>query len=98
AAHNQAPKLGLGLHLVLSYGKPVSAPETVPSLVDENGLFPQTYQGLMDKLTGYAAEDLDREFRTQFKRFLDLAGHKPDHIDSHHRAAYLHPAAFEVMM
>jgi chitin disaccharide deacetylase len=97
-AHEQAPKLGLGLHLVLSYGKPVSAPESVPSLVNADGTFVQNYSGLMEKLTSYSAADLETEFRAQFNRFVELAGHKPDHIDSHHRAAYLTVDAFEVMM
>jgi chitin disaccharide deacetylase len=98
AAHEQAPQLGLGLHLVLSFGRPVSSPEKVLSLVDENGLFAQNYQDLMRMLPAYTAGDLETELNAQFDRFVEIAGHKPDHIDSHHRAAYLHPAAFEGMM
>lgn len=98
AAHEQAPKLGLGLHLVLSYGKPVLPPEKVPSLLRENDAFPQNYSGLMEQLLKYRKEELELELRAQFARFVELAGHKPDHIDSHHRAAYVHPDAFEVMM
>jgi chitin disaccharide deacetylase len=98
AAHEQAPKLGLGLHLVLSYGRPVSAPEKVPSLVNEDGTFAQTYSELMAKLPVYTAADLETELRAQFDHFVELAGHKPDHIDSHHRGAYIHADAFEVMM
>jgi len=97
-AHQHAPKLGLGLHLVLSFGSPVSPPEKVPSLVNEAGTFVSNYRDLMAKIASYTAEDLELELNAQFDRFVELAGHKPDHIDSHHRAAYLHPAAFEVMM
>jgi chitin disaccharide deacetylase len=98
AAHEEAPKLGLGLHLVLSYGKPVSAPEKVSSLVDTDGKFAQNYSSLMAMLPLYKAADLETELRAQFDRFVELAGHKPDHIDSHHRAAYLTVDAFEIMM
>jgi predicted glycoside hydrolase/deacetylase ChbG (UPF0249 family) len=98
AAHEQAPKLGLGLHLVLSYGKPITPAEKVPSLVKEDGCFPQDYAGLMAQLPLYKTADLETELRAQFARFVELAGHKPDHIDSHHRGAYVHPDAFEVMM
>src|SRR5688572_23224395 len=73
AAHEQAPKLGLGLHLVLSYGKPVSAPEKVPSLLRENGAFPQNYAGLMEQLLKYRADELELELRAQFDRFVELA-------------------------
>src|SRR5262245_29846521 len=31
------PRLGIGLHVNLSQGRPVSAPETVPSLFDTSG-------------------------------------------------------------
>lgn len=98
AAQTQAPRLGLGLHFVLSYGKPVSAPEKIPSLVTENGAFVQNYSGLMAKLTEFSANDLKTELTAQFDRFVELAGRLPDHLDSHHNATYIHPAAWEVML
>jgi predicted glycoside hydrolase/deacetylase ChbG (UPF0249 family) len=97
-AQRKAPKLGLGLHLTLSYGAPVSPPEIVPSLVNDAGKFVSNYSGLMAKIASFAASDLATELKGQFDRFVELANTLPDHIDSHHRAAYLHPAAFEVMM
>jgi chitin disaccharide deacetylase len=97
-AHQHAPQLGLGLHLVLSFGKPVAPPEKVPSLITEAGTFVSNYRELMAKIVSFTAQDLEIEFNAQFDHFVKLAGHKPDHLDSHHHAAYLHPAAFEVMM
>ncbi|HEY5731336.1 MAG TPA: ChbG/HpnK family deacetylase, partial [Anaerolineales bacterium] len=35
----EAPTLGMGVHLVLTMGKPLSQNEAVPSVVDENGNF-----------------------------------------------------------
>jgi chitin disaccharide deacetylase len=96
-AQSSAPKLGVGLHLTLSFGMPVSPPESVPSLVVEDGQFAQNYQQLMKKLPVYTDEDLQTELQAQFDHFVKLAGCLPSHIDSHHRAAYVHPASFEVM-
>lgn len=97
-AQESAPDLGLGLHFVLSFGKPVSDPADVPSLVTDEGQFVSTYAELMEKLTHFTAEDLEREMRAQFERFRQLAGRLPDHLDSHHGVTYTHPVAFDVML
>lgn len=96
-AQEQAPDLGVGLHLTLSFGKPVLPADEVPSLVVSDGQFPDSFSGLMEQLITYDADELAREIQAQFDRFVELAGKIPTHIDSHHRGAYLHPASFEVM-
>jgi len=96
-AQAKAPKLGVGLHLTLSFGKPVLSPDQVPSLVDSEGQFSQSYGGLMEKLPTFAGDELRAEVKAQFDRFVELAGTTPTHIDSHHRGAYLHPASFDAM-
>lgn len=91
----QAPRMGVGLHLVLSFGAP-AAPD-VPSLHYADGRFPQDYHQLMEALPNFSADDLHTEFTAQMNRFIELTGHLPDHIDSHHGSAYFHPAAFDVL-
>src|SRR5215218_3699495 len=39
AARQETPDLGMGVHLVLTMGRPISSAEHVPSIVDENGSF-----------------------------------------------------------
>jgi len=97
-AQQSAPDLGLGLHFTLSFGKPVSDPATVPSLVTGEGAFVSTYADLMEKIPHFSAGDLEREMLAQFERFRQLAGCLPDHLDSHHGATYSHPTAFDVML
>lgn len=97
-AQQSAPELGLGLHLTLSFGKPVSQPETVPSLVTEAGTFVSTYDDLITKMPSFTAEDLECELTAQLERFREIAGKLPDHLDSHHGSTYYHPAAFDVMV
>ncbi len=97
-AQKSAPELGLGLHFTLSFGEPVSPPESVPSLVTEEGRFVTTFQGLMEKTPHFAPEELIRELTAQFERFRAIAGRLPTHLDSHHGCTYYHPAAFDLML
>ncbi len=74
------PKLGVGVHLVLSCGKPLRT--DVPSLTNEKGNF---------KLTNaYAShpfdldiQEVEREWEAQIDRFFQH-GLVPTHLDSHH--------------
>jgi predicted glycoside hydrolase/deacetylase ChbG (UPF0249 family) len=38
-AQLEVPRLGLGVHLTLTAGRPLCAPENVPTLVDDEGQF-----------------------------------------------------------
>lgn len=97
-AQETAPQLGLGLHLVLSFGKPISPPETVPSLVTETGTFVSTFNEMLAKLPTFSVDDLRTELNAQYDHFVALAGTKPDHIDCHHGTTYFRPEAYDIMM
>ena len=76
------PKLGVGVHLVLTHLKPLR--EDVPSLIDEDGDFyrPDAYRA------GFAIADPDelyKEWNTQIQKVLE-SGIQPTHLDSHHNA------------
>lgn len=93
----QAPHLGIGLHFNLTFGPPVAPPESVASLLGDNGQFRHISQWPAH----YDSMDPDqmrREVRAQFERFQQVAGQPPDHLDAHHHATYLHPAALETML
>lgn len=94
-AKQKTPELGLGLHLNVSQGLPISP--DVPSLHYTDGRFAQTYHELMDAMANFTAEDLRVEFNAQMARFIEVAGHPPDHIDTHHGSAHFVPAAFDVL-
>jgi chitin disaccharide deacetylase len=72
------PKLQVGIHLVLTCGKPLL--DNVPSLVDDNGYF-KSLSTFNPKVI--SLEELEREWTAQIERFIH-AGLKPTHIDSHH--------------
>jgi len=82
------PTLDVGVHLVLSYARPLTDPARIPSLVRADGTFGRPSQLL--------TRDLDRdealiEYRAQFARARELIGHVPSHIDTHHWV-HDHPA------
>jgi len=82
-----SPALDVGLHINLTYGKPVSEPEQVKSLVDDQGVFWRRPKILME----YAKrEDIIREINAQLKlaKKMNL---NISHIDSHHHIHQFEP-------
>lgn len=85
------PNLGVGLHFTLTAGKPVLSPQEVPTLVDENGKFHSQHWHLenikaQNDLLNY--DEVYKELEAQLKLFIQLNGHLPDHVDSHHGSAF----------
>jgi predicted glycoside hydrolase/deacetylase ChbG (UPF0249 family) len=82
AAHAAAlakenPDFGVGIHLVLTCGSPVN--EHVPSLINEK----EQFHMLSEFAQFIQPEDIEKEFTSQFEKFLSF-GITPTHIDSHH--------------
>ena len=96
-ALKEAPNLGMGVHLVLTMGRPISAPDSVPSIVDENGNFFK-YTPLVEHLTTLNMDEVKKEWRSQIEAFIKASGRKPTHIDSHHHSSYFSPNLFRGML
>ena len=81
----------VGLHLQLTDGKPCCDPETIPTLVGENGRFPRKLRKphLLD------VDEVRREWMAQMERFQSL-GIEPTHIDTHHNVHKKHPKILDV--
>ena len=69
-----------GLHLNLTWGKPVLAPRAVSSLVGPDGNFRRTAK---DSPAGIDPAEAEAEWRAQIERFMAL-GLSLTHFDSHH--------------
>ncbi len=84
--------LGVGIHLVLTVGRPLV--EGATSYTDEEGNFrrPSSYE---DGNPHANLDELYTEWKAQIERFIELMGKKPTHIDSHHHV-HLLPWHFEV--
>ncbi|MGC5328901.1 chitin disaccharide deacetylase [Brevibacillus sp. SYSU BS000544] len=74
---NDHPKLGVGIHLVLTCGRPLLS--HVNSLTDEQGRFLRYH----DLISRASVEEVEQEWIAQFERFL-ATGLTPTHLDSHH--------------
>ncbi len=107
-AKREVPCANLVLHTNFVHGRPVSKPETIPSLVDENGQFYRSFQWKGDdpsdpKCIGdivVTVEDCYKETIAQMKRFRELTGHYPNHFEGHsvinkNISAAFHQAAME---
>ncbi len=73
--------LGLGLHVNLTWGAPVSPPAAVPSLVDEAGRFHRDLELVAARAR---ADEVRREVDAQVETFTRRFGRPPTHLDSHH--------------
>lgn len=92
------PGLSVGLHFTLVGAKPVSLVEKIPSLVDENGLFPADYGVFIGKyLWGQIKlREVAAECEAQLRRMEEF-GLRPDHFDSHQHLHVL-PGITEVCL
>ncbi len=79
------PTLGVGCHIVLTDGLPISSPETIPTLLapDRQHLRPKLTDFLRDLLRGrIAPADIHREALAQI-RHLQQHGIRVTHLDTH---------------
>ncbi|HEY3474131.1 MAG TPA: carbohydrate deacetylase [Anaerolineales bacterium] len=96
-ALKETPALGLGVHLVLTMGRPVIETGGGSSLTDENGNFLK-YAQLIGQLHNLKIEQVKREWRAQIEVFMNATGCKPTHLDSHHHSSYFTPELFHAML
>ena len=83
--------LGLGLHVNLTLGKPLSK---ASSLVDGGGAFVRDARRAAARAK---ASDVEREVGAQIERFEKLAKARPTHLDTHHHVG-LHAPVSEVVL
>ena len=94
----RTPGLGVGVHLNLTEGRPVSAPAAIPTLVSEGGLLAfspgRLVRGLCSGRVRLA--DVERELRSQIEKVL-AAGVPVTHVDAH-KHVHLWPSLFAMVI
>lgn len=73
----KCPTLNVGIHLVLTWGKPLR--NDLPSLVNDSGYF--KFTSILDEIPN--VKEVKREWRAQIEAFIKT-GLPLNHIDSHH--------------
>ena len=84
----KASRLGVGVHLNLTLGQPVSPAEEIPSLLDAGGKF---FREPLRQAAEAKPEEVELELRAQVAVFIRLLGGKPTHLDSHHHVGRHRP-------
>ncbi|HSF06742.1 MAG TPA: ChbG/HpnK family deacetylase [Methylomirabilota bacterium] len=77
--------LGLGIHLNLTLGKPLTR---APSLVDGDGRF---VRDARRAAAGAEAKEVEDEIEAQLERFVALTRRTPTHLDTHHHVGLYAP-------
>jgi predicted glycoside hydrolase/deacetylase ChbG (UPF0249 family) len=92
------PGLGVGVHLNLSDGKPAAEPETVTSLLNDEGEFAGSPEGLLLRIARRAVQlgEVEREWDAQIARVRDV-GIAPTHLDGH-KHVHMLPGLFEIAL
>ncbi|MDP2653362.1 MAG: ChbG/HpnK family deacetylase [Candidatus Omnitrophota bacterium] len=82
--------MDIGLHVVLTRGRPVSSVPGPAGLVNSRGHFHEFPEFVSGCLTGrMSREALSREVRAQLERFVRVMGEYPDFIDGHQHVQQL---------
>ncbi|MBR2809610.1 MAG: ChbG/HpnK family deacetylase [Erysipelotrichaceae bacterium] len=84
-------KACFGIDFNIVSGPSVSDPKTIPHLVDENGLFIRSNVRLADprfkteegRREMFPYDEVYREIRAQYDRFVELTGRKPGYLHGH---------------
>lgn len=96
-ALKETPNLGMGVHLVLTMGKPILRRDQVPTIVDENGNH-RKYDPFIENIPNLNISEVKAEWRAQIEAYIRASGKKPTHLDSHHHSSYFAPSLFRTML
>lgn len=90
----ECPDLGVGLHLNLSLGAPLTEAKTLRD--PSTGLF---YKGRGEIWKHNPSfEEVGQEWEAQLQKFKEVFGCMPDHLDSHHSVHDAVPQAKEISL
>lgn len=93
---DQYPSIGIGVHLNITTGKPLSDPYLIPSMVNDQGNF-YTISELLPRLKSISTSELKTELRAQVQVLADN-GIRIDHLSNQHGILTAYPAFFEVVV
>jgi chitin disaccharide deacetylase len=94
----ELPRLGVGVHLNLSDGKPIAPAEKVKNLASENGEFSGGPEALLFRLTARNLDpkEVEIEWNAQIEK-VRAAGVRPTHLDGHKHVQML-PGLFGIAL
>ena len=96
-AARECPRLGLGVHLVLTTGNSLLPAAKLSTITNASGGF-EGEEGLVLRIHSIDLEQVRAEWLAQVEKFARITGRNPDHLDSHHHAAYYSPGLCQVFL
>lgn len=96
-AKTKHPRLGMGVHLTLTEGRPLLPVEKIRSITEGRPVFPER-EDLMSRLDSLDFNEVEQEWTAQIELFHIAAGQAPDHLDSHHYLSNMHPELFRITL
>jgi hopanoid biosynthesis associated protein HpnK len=92
------PGLGIGVHLNLSDGPPITPAASIATLVNAEGRLDSGPEALLLKIAmrSLALPEVEREWDAQFQKVRD-AGIEPSHADGH-KHVHMLPGLFEIAL
>lgn len=88
-----APGLGIGLQLTFNGAPALLPPDRIPTLADGDGQLPRTVQ----EIERARPDELLAEARAQLRRFREMLGREPTHLDARD-GAHRHPGVLETVL
>lgn len=97
ALAKQNPRLGVGLHLSLLFGRSALSPSKIPGLVNDRGEFSESpvAAGMKFFFQPGLGRQIEEELAEQFARFR-RTGLELDHVNGHLHM-HMHPAVFSIL-
>jgi hopanoid biosynthesis associated protein HpnK len=94
----RAPRLSVGVHLVLTHGIPVSPAVEIPTLADAHGRLHLTFGQLLNRIVTrrVSLREIEIELRAQIVKVLRV-GIAPTHLDGHKHVHVL-PGIAEIVL
>lgn len=96
-AYWKHPRLGMGVHLTLTEGRPLLPVERIRSITEGRPDFP-VREDLMARLEQLDFGEVEQEWTAQIELFITAAGRAPDHLDSHHYVSNMHMELFGITL
>ena len=89
------PYLSLGLHYNFTVGKPISAPDKVKSLINDDGYF-LSYSQIRQKCKSntYDFDEITLEMKAQYQRYVEICG-EPDYWNTHENV-HVYPKLYQL--
>ena len=93
--HELYPDFPIGIHLNMTFGKPVLPPEEIPTMVNKNGEFWNEDQ-ILTHIADIDYEEVKKEIRAQVELFLS-SGVPLDHLDYHNHILALYTPFHQIV-